>query len=337
MDQTERSKPTRRSGLKEAAGKNITIRLPLDLYDKINSEWNKRGFKSKTDMIEHICKVYLASLPCPSCGALNPPNGVECAVCGEKLTPYYQAIEELNVVGNKVVKMITLVVSSLNALLNNIELMKKQRKQNSTDKYHIYGDILENINTMIDREKITIQLYLGLVPCFSPHDTLFDAEDYLKCCLEKMPHVKKGTQEMMSLMYSEKERLEMLVEAFGAMHKENTRFIVVTRCLTTLDEDLPTLLSELSEEYPDFIDELDKGTSTIYSKSIDDTHDQTPIMYKIMSTSPLEKRSTQPENPNIHTSIEDHYEVGHSKKQNNSHVDYLTNIAYPIRKKLDKL
>ena len=253
MDQTERSKPPRRSGLKEAAGKNITIRLPLDLYDKINSEWNKRGFKSKTDMIEHICKVYLASLPCPSCGALNPPNGVECAVCGEKLTPYYQAIEELNVVGNKVVKMITLVVSSLNALLDNIELMKKQRKQNSTDKYHIYGDILENINTMIDREKITIQLYLGLVPCFSPHDTLFDAEDYLKCCLEKMPHVKKGTQEMMSLMYSEKERLEMLVEAFGAMHKENTRFIVVTRCLTTLDEDLPTLLSELSEEYPAFI------------------------------------------------------------------------------------
>ena len=80
-----------------------------------------------------------------------------------------------------------------------------------------------------------------------------------------------------------------------------------------------------------------KGTSTIYSKSIDDTHGHTPIKYKITSAFPLEKRSTLPENPNIHTSIEDHYEVGHSKKQNNSHVDYLTNIAYPIRKKLDKL
>ena len=35
MDQTEK-KPTRRSGLKEILGRNISIRLPLDLYDRID-------------------------------------------------------------------------------------------------------------------------------------------------------------------------------------------------------------------------------------------------------------------------------------------------------------
>ena len=94
MDQTEK-KPTRRSGLKEILGRNISIRLPLDLYDRIDSEWDKKGFKSKTDMIENICKEYFNSIKCPMCGTLNPPKAIRCAVCGRELKDISSKREEL--------------------------------------------------------------------------------------------------------------------------------------------------------------------------------------------------------------------------------------------------
>ncbi|HJK41025.1 MAG TPA: hypothetical protein O0X98_02980 [Methanocorpusculum sp.] len=262
MDQTERSKPTRRSGLKEAAGKNITIRLPLDLYDKINSEWNKRGFKSKTDMIEHICKEYFASLPCPSCGALNPPNGVECAVCGEKLTPYYQAMEELNVVGNRVVELFNCVVLTLDKLFYYTESIEKQRDTYSTDDLKIYDKILKNIKKKIDREETNLKIYISLIPNLSLTNTSFDAEEYLKYRLEKLPHVKKNTQEIISLIHSEKENLEMIVEILNSMYKENFRLIIYTQCVGRTDESLEALASELLEEYLDF-DKIEKYTDSL--------------------------------------------------------------------------
>lgn len=94
MDQTEK-KPTRRSGLKEIRGRNISIRLPLDLYDRIDSEWDKKGFKSKTDMVENICKEYFKSIKCPMCGTLNPPKAIRCAVCGKELIDITSKRKEL--------------------------------------------------------------------------------------------------------------------------------------------------------------------------------------------------------------------------------------------------
>ena len=81
--------------MKEIRGRNISIRLPLDLYDRIDSEWDKKGFKSKTDMVENICKEYFKSIKCPMCGTLNPPKAIRCAVCGKELIDITSKRKEL--------------------------------------------------------------------------------------------------------------------------------------------------------------------------------------------------------------------------------------------------
>ena len=95
MDTDKLVKPTRRQGLKKIPAKNITLRLPEELYEIIDSQWKQMGFSNRTDLIEQACKWYFETNECPRCKARNPPNGVKCAVCGQELKPYYVAIDEL--------------------------------------------------------------------------------------------------------------------------------------------------------------------------------------------------------------------------------------------------
>lgn len=170
MDQTEK-KPTRRSGLKEIRGRNISIRLPLDLYDRIDSEWDKKGFKSKTDMVENICKEYFKSIECPMCGTLNPPKAIRCAVCGKELidiTSKRKELRNINEVFYEKLRTFTdiyieiqeyHVVSIENKITNEIKLDFQNQELKLSPIFDSLFSVVEYVVISIER---AIRMYIVL-------------------------------------------------------------------------------------------------------------------------------------------------------------------------------
>lgn len=74
--------------------KIVSVRLPVDLVNKIDEYLFKYDIANRTLFIEEACKQRLFSLKCPSCHALNPENGKKCSVCGADLDTFKRALSE---------------------------------------------------------------------------------------------------------------------------------------------------------------------------------------------------------------------------------------------------
>ena len=62
----------------------VNVRMQKDLVQKLDTIKNDRG-TNRTKEVVRAVEFLVSSITCPRCGALNPENGVQCAVCGTKL------------------------------------------------------------------------------------------------------------------------------------------------------------------------------------------------------------------------------------------------------------
>lgn len=75
-----------------------SVNLNLDLYKRIEEYRIANQLPDKTTVIDRALNYYLSAAKCRYCGTLNPPNGVNCAVCGNalKASVYDWVITELS-------------------------------------------------------------------------------------------------------------------------------------------------------------------------------------------------------------------------------------------------
>jgi len=72
----------------------VNVRMSRDLVEKLDSIKCERG-TNRTKEVVRAVEFLVSSLTCPRCGALNPQNGVQCAVCGTKLGVLDELIHDL--------------------------------------------------------------------------------------------------------------------------------------------------------------------------------------------------------------------------------------------------
>lgn len=122
----------RRRDNEPRAERSLSVRLSQSVLDEINKCWEERGFANRTDLIETACKTYFESNICPRCHALNPPNGVNCSVCGETLIPYHKLqtkiYQEYDVFFDKIDKLNDLL-SEVKYLLDGFENTLKEARE----------------------------------------------------------------------------------------------------------------------------------------------------------------------------------------------------------------
>ena len=154
----------RRRDNEPRAERSLSVRLSQSVLDEINECWEERGFANRTDLIETACKTYFESNICPRCRALNPPNGVNCSVCGETLVPYHKLqtkiYHEHEVFLDKI-ENLEVVLYEVGELLDDFEETLKraceetdgQVTKKELDRYHDVLTAMREYRTMFIKDK----------------------------------------------------------------------------------------------------------------------------------------------------------------------------------------